>query len=141
MVTKKSCKARQKYKRRNRQKLYPVLYPLIKEKALKIATEIYGASGVEYSNEAEKSLAQIEKLGLENLYVCMAKTQYSFSDNPGLLGAPTDFHITVREIEISAGAGFIVLTTGNIMRMPGLPSLPSSEAIDIDEDGNISGLF
>src|SRR5690554_537924 len=113
----------------------------VKEKVHKIATEIYGASGVEYSVEAEKSLAQIERLDLEKLYVCMAKTQYSFSDNPGLLGAPKDFHITVREIEISAGAGFIVLTTGNIMRMPGLPSLPSSEAIDIDEDGNISGLF
>ena len=113
----------------------------IKEKVHKIATEIYGANGVEYSTEAEKSLKEIEKLGLENLYVCIAKTQYSFSDNPGLLGAPKDFHITVREIEISAGAGFIVLTTGNIMRMPGLPSLPSSEAIDIDEDGNITGLF
>lgn len=113
----------------------------IKEKVHKVATEIYGATRVEYSVEAEKSLKQIEKLDLENLYVCMAKTQYSFSDNPGLLGAPKDFHITVREIEISAGAGFVVLTTGNIMRMPGLPSLPSSEAIDIDDDGNISGLF
>jgi len=79
--------------------------------------------------------------GFKLISLYPAKTQYSFSDNPSLLGAPTDFHITVREIEISAGAGFIVLTIGNIMRMPGLPSLPSSEAIDIDEDGNISELF
>ena len=113
----------------------------VKEKVNKIATEIYGADGVEYTADAEKSLLLVEKLGLEHLPICIAKTQYSFSDNPALLGRPKGFHITVREIEIAAGAGFIVLTTGSIMRMPGLPSLPSAEAIDIDADGNITGLF
>ncbi len=113
----------------------------IKEKVEKVAREIYGADHVEYTSDAEKSLTQVEKLGLEHLPICIAKTQYSFSDDPAKLGRPTGFHITVREIEIAAGAGFIVLTTGSIMRMPGLPSLPSSEAIDIDADGNISGLF
>lgn len=113
----------------------------LKDKVEKIATNIYGATGVEYSVEAEKSLAEIERLGLENLYVCIAKTQYSFSDNPFLLGDPGRFHLTVREVEISAGAGFVVFTTGSIMRMPGLPSLPAAEAIDIDESGEITGLF
>lgn len=113
----------------------------IKDKVEKVAREIYGADHVEYTADAEKSLAQVEKLGLENLPICIAKTQYSFSDDPAKLGRPSGFHITVREIEIAAGAGFIVLTTGTIMRMPGLPSLPSSEAIDIDAEGNISGLF
>lgn len=113
----------------------------IKQKVEKVAREIYGADHVEYTADAEKSLIEIEKLGLQTLPICIAKTQYSFSDDPAKLGRPTGFHITVREIEIAAGAGFIVLTTGSIMRMPGLPSLPSAEAIDIDEEGNISGLF
>lgn len=113
----------------------------LREKVKKIATEIYGATEVEYTFEAEKSLKEIEKIGMDNLYVCIAKTQYSFSDNPALLGNPGNFRLTVREIEISAGAGFIVFTTGKIMRMPGLPSLPAAESIDIDEKGNITGLF
>ncbi len=113
----------------------------VKEKVKKLATEIYGAADVEYTADAEKSLANVAKLGLEHLPICVAKTQYSFSDNPALLGRPEGFNITVREIEIAAGAGFLVLTTGAIMRMPGLPSLPSAEAIDIDENGNITGLF
>ena len=113
----------------------------VKEKVKKLATEIYGATDVEYTSDAEKSLATVAKLGLEHLPICIAKTQYSFSDNPALLGRPEGFNITVREIEIAAGAGFLVMTTGAIMRMPGLPSLPSAEAIDIDENGNITGLF
>lgn len=120
--------------------IYPLNIP-VKEKIETVAREIYGADGVEFAAQAEKDLALIDKLGLNDLPVCIAKTQYSFSDNPGLLGRPKGFHITVREIEIAAGAGFLVPITGTIMRMPGLPTVPSSEAIDIDADGNITGLF
>lgn len=86
-------------------------------------------------------IEKIERLGLEKLPICIAKTQKSLSDNPKLLGRPKDFIVTVREIEIAAGAGFLIPITGNILRMPGLPAVPSAEAIDIDDDGNISGLF
>ena len=96
---------------------------------------------MDYNTQAKKDLKKIEKLGLEKLPVCIAKTQKSLSDNPKLLGRPKDFVITVREIEIAAGAGFVIPITGNIMRMPGLPAQPASERIDIDENGNISGLF
>lgn len=106
-----------------------------------IATKIYGAKQVEYSALAKKNLKTIANLGLEQLPVCIAKTQKSLSDNPNLLGRPKDFTITVREIEIAAGAGFLVPITGDMMRMPGLPAHPASEHINIDNDGNISGLF
>ena len=106
-----------------------------------VAKKIYGAENVEYSSTARRDLRRIAKLGLEKLPVCIAKTQKSLSDNPKLIGRPTGFTITVREIEIAAGAGFLVPITGNMMRMPGLPSTPSSERIDIDDAGEISGLF
>jgi len=106
-----------------------------------IAKNIYGADGVEYTSEAREDLKTIEKLGLNHLPVCIAKTQKSLSDNPALLGRPKGFIITVRQIEIAAGAGFVVPITGDMMRMPGLPATPSSESIDIDDEGNISGLF
>ncbi|MEM6261765.1 MAG: formate--tetrahydrofolate ligase, partial [Bacteroidota bacterium] len=106
-----------------------------------IATKIYGAKRVNYSAKAKKDLRTITDLGLDHLAICMAKTQKSLSDNPKLLGRPRDFVITVREIEIAAGAGFLIPITGNIMRMPGLPAHPASEHIDIDNEGNISGLF
>ncbi|GAA4275226.1 formate--tetrahydrofolate ligase [Aquimarina gracilis] len=106
-----------------------------------IAKEIYGAKHVDYTAKAKKDLKTIASLGLEHLPVCIAKTQKSLSDNPILLGRPKDFIITVREIEIAAGAGFLIPITGNIMRMPGLPSHPASEKITIDNEGNISGLF
>lgn len=106
-----------------------------------LAVKYYGASNVEYAAKAKKDLRRITKLGLEGLPICMAKTQKSLSDNPKLLGRPTGFTITVREIEVAAGAGFLIPITGNMMRMPGLPSVPASENIDIDEDGNISGLM
>lgn len=106
-----------------------------------VATKIYGAKNVEYSSIARRDLRRIAKLGLEKLPVCIAKTQKSLSDNPKLIGRPTGFTITVREIEIAAGAGFLVPITGNMMRMPGLPATPSSERIDIDDAGEISGLF
>ncbi|NKI32406.1 formate--tetrahydrofolate ligase [Croceivirga thetidis] len=113
----------------------------IEDKIEKIATKIYGAEYVDYNAQAKKDLKKIKTLGLEHLPVCIAKTQKSLSDNPKLLGRPKDFIITVREIEIAAGAGFVIPITGNIMRMPGLPARPASEQIDIDAKGNISGLF
>lgn len=113
----------------------------IEEKINKIATEIYGADAVEYTSKARRDLRRIDQLGLNELPVCIAKTQKSLSDNPKLLGRPVGFNLTVREIEIAAGAGFLVPITGDMMRMPGLPAIPSSEAIDIDENGSISGLF
>lgn len=113
----------------------------IEKKIETIATKIYGADGVEYLPKAQLHLKRIARLGLEKSAVCIAKTQKSLSDDPTLIGRPTGFNITVREIEIAAGAGFVVPITGDIMRMPGLPAIPSAELIDIDEHGNISGLF
>ena len=113
----------------------------IKEKINAIVTKIYGADGVDFTKEAEKEIATIEKLGLTKLPICMAKTQYSLTDDQTRLGRPTGFRITVRQVTASAGAGFIVALTGEIMKMPGLPKVPSSERIDVDENGVISGLF
>jgi formate--tetrahydrofolate ligase len=113
----------------------------VKDKIKTIATEIYGAEHVDYSSKANAQLHSISKLGLDHLPICIAKTQKSLSDNPKLLGRPKDFIITVRDIEIAAGAGFLIPITGDIMRMPGLPAHPSSEQIDINEEGEITGLF
>ena len=106
-----------------------------------IATKMYGADDVEFSPTAAKQLKKIEELNLGDMAVCIAKTQKSLSDNDKLKGRPRGFNITIREVELSSGAGFIVPIAGNIMRMPGLPSVPSAESIDIDDDGNITGLF
>jgi len=113
----------------------------IEEKIELIACEIYGADGVNYTAEAKKALALINSLGANNLPVCIAKTQYSLSDNPALLGRPKGFKLNVRDLRLSNGAGFVVVFTGDIMTMPGLPKKPSAENIDIDENGVISGLF
>ncbi len=113
----------------------------VTEKIETIATKIYGAEHVDYTSKAKADLQKIADLNLENLPICIAKTQKSLSDNPLLLGRPKDFIITVREIEIAAGAGFLIPITGDIMRMPGLPAHPASELIDISDDGEISGLF
>jgi len=113
----------------------------IKDKIGKIAREIYGAKGVQYTGKAEKEIKLLEELGLDKYPICMAKTQYSLSDNPDLAGRPEGFEITVKEVRVSAGAGFIVALTGDIMVMPGLPKIPSAEKIDIDEKGVITGLF
>ncbi len=113
----------------------------IKEKVQQIVSKIYGGRNVIYNAAAEKSIAKIEEMGLDKLPICMAKTQYSLSDNPQLLGRPKDFDVTVKEVRISAGAGFIVVLTGDIMTMPGLPKVPAAERIDIDEKGVITGLF
>jgi formate--tetrahydrofolate ligase len=113
----------------------------IKEKIEAIATRIYGADGVDYTGKASKEIANLEKLGFGKLPICMAKTQYSLTDDPKKFGRPTGFKITASSISISAGAGFIVVSTGDIMKMPGLPKVPSAEKIDVDVDGVISGLF
>ena len=113
----------------------------IKDKIEAIAKKIYHADGVDIQPNAQKQIAQLEKLGLDKVPICMAKTQYSFSDNPDLKGAPKGWRLTVRNIKISAGAGFIVALTGEIMTMPGLPPVPSAEKIDVDNTGKISGLF
>ncbi len=120
--------------------LYNTELPL-KEKIEKIAKEIYRADGVEFQNKALKALKEIEGLGFGNLPVCIAKTQYSLSDNPTLLGKPENFKITVSDMRVSAGAGFVVVLTGEIMTMPGLPKSPAALRIDCDNQGNISGLF
>jgi formate--tetrahydrofolate ligase len=122
---------------------FQVLYDLdlsIEQKIEKIATEIYRAKSVNYSGEAQTALRRVKNLGLDGLPVCIAKTQYSFSDNPDLRGAPEGFEITVKDIEIAAGAGFVVPLLGQIMRMPGLPEVPASEGMDIDANGVVSGL-
>ena len=119
--------------------LYDLAAPM-KEKIATIAREIYRADGVDYSGDAETALRRIDRLGLNSAAICMAKTQYSFSDNKELRAAPTGFRITVRDIEISAGAGFVVPICGEIMRMPGLPEVPAAEGMDIDANGVISGL-
>ena len=113
----------------------------IKEKINAIATKIYGADGVDYTPNAEKQILEIEKIGYDKLPICMAKTQYSLTDDQTKLGRPTGFKITVRNIKVSAGAGFLVALTGEIMTMPGLPKAPAAEKIDVDSTGKIAGLF
>lgn len=113
----------------------------IKEKINAIATKIYGADGVDYTVQAERDIASFEKNGFDKLPICVAKTQYSLSDDPSKLGRPTGFRITIRHLTVSAGAGFIVALAGNILKMPGLPKHPAAERIDCDENGKITGLF
>ena len=113
----------------------------IRQKVETVAKEIYRADGVNFTKAAEKALKEIASLGGDKLPVCIAKTQYSLSDDPTLLGAPTGFTITVRDLKLSNGAGFVVVYTGDIMTMPGLPKAPAAQRIDIDKQGVISGLF
>lgn len=119
---------------------YPDEYS-IKEKINAVVTKIYGGKGVNYLPAAEKQITRLAELGYDKCPVCIAKTQYSFSDDPTKLGAPEDFTVTVKNVKISAGAGFVVVLTGDIMTMPGLPKVPSAEKIDVDETGKITGLF
>ena len=119
-------------------------YPLdmsIEEKLDMICRRVYHADGVVLTPNAKKQVQQLTELGFGGLPICMAKTQYSFSDDAALLGAPKDFTVTVRNLKVSAGAGFIVALTGDIMTMPGLPKVPAAEKIDVDENGRITGLF
>jgi len=129
---------------KGKQSNYKPLYDLnlsIKEKIETIAKEIYGADGVTYDPAADNAIRKLEELGYGNMPVCMAKTQYSLSDDPNKLGRPTGFKINIREVYVSAGAGFVVAITGTIMTMPGLPKVPAAENIDVDKDGRIVGLF
>jgi formate--tetrahydrofolate ligase len=129
---------------KNRKSDYKPLYNLdisIKEKIETIAKEIYGAGTVNFADSVIKKMAELEKQGFDKLPVCMAKTQYSLSDDPALLGRPEGFTLNVRDMYVSAGAGFIVALTGNIMTMPGLPKKPAAFDIDVDENGKITGLF
>ena len=128
----------------NKESNFKVIYEdnfSITEKIEAIAKEIYGADGVNYAGNAATQIKKLEDLGFGNLPICMAKTQYSLSDNEKLLGRPSGFSITVREAYVSAGAGFIVVLTGNVMTMPGLPKKPAAYSIDVDENGMITGLF
>ena len=128
----------------NKQSNFRVLYgeeASLEEKIETIAREIYGAKGVNYSSQAKKQLAKLSELGFGTLPVCMAKTQYSLSDDPTLLGRPENFEISVREAYVSAGAGFVVVLTGTVMTMPGLPKKPAAYNIDVEENGKITGLF
>ena len=123
---------------------YHPIYPdemSLKEKIHTVATEIYGADGVTYAPAAAKALARFEDMGFGRLPVCMAKTQYSLSDDQNKLGRPTGFTINVRDVYVSAGAGFVVALTGAIMTMPGLPKNPAADGIDVDDSGKITGLF
>ena len=128
----------------NKESHYHPLYPdelSLKEKIETIAKEIYGARGVVYEPAAEKQLAKIEAMGFGTFPVCMAKNQYSLSDDAKKLGRPEDFDIHIREVYVSAGAGFVVALTGAVMTMPGLPKVPAANHIDVTEDGKITGLF
>ncbi|NLI89831.1 MAG: formate--tetrahydrofolate ligase [Epulopiscium sp.] len=127
-------------KESNFQPLYDLELP-IEEKIETIAKEIYGANGIIITPKAQKSINKLNEIGLSNLPICMAKNQYSLSDDPALLGRPTDFTITISDIRVSAGAGFIVALTGDVMTMPGLPKKPAANSIDVDKDGKITGLF
>ena len=113
----------------------------IQTKIEKVVTKIYGGKGVTFLPQAKNALKEIESLGYGNLPICIAKTQYSFSDDPTLLGAPEGFVVTVRNLKVCAGAGFVVVYTGDILTMPGLPKVPAAENIDVDENGKITGLF
>ncbi len=128
----------------NKESKFKTLYPdemSLEDKVNEVATKIYGAKGVTYSPAAKKAMDKITSMGFGKLPVCMAKTQYSLSDDQTKLGRPTDFEINVREVYVSAGAGFVVVVTGAIMTMPGLPKQPAAYGIDVDETGNITGLF
>ena len=113
----------------------------LKDKIETIAKNIYGADGVTYAPAAKKMLAKIEEMGYGNLPICMAKNQYSLSDDATKLGRPTGFTINIREVYVNTGAGFVVALTGNVMTMPGLSKTPAAFNIDVDDDGNITGLF
>ena len=113
----------------------------LKDKILSLTEKIYGGADVNYTATAEKQIAEITELGFSSLPVCMAKTQYSLSDNPALFGAPSGFTLTVRNVKVSNGAGFVVILTGDVMTMPGLPKKPAAENIDVKSDGKIVGLF
>ena len=113
----------------------------IEEKIEAIVKKVYGGNGIVVTPQAKKQIAELTALGFDKMPICVAKTQYSFSDDPTKLGAPEGFDVTIKNVKVSAGAGFIVVLTGDIMTMPGLPKVPAAERIDVDENGKITGLF
>ena len=113
----------------------------IEDKIEAVVQKVYGGNGIAVLPNAKKQIAQLTELGFDKLPICIAKTQYSFSDDPTKLGAPDNFTVTIKNVKVSAGAGFIVVMTGDILTMPGLPKSPAAERIDVDENGKISGLF
>ena len=113
----------------------------IAEKIEAVVRRVYHGAGISVSDEVKKKMDRLTELGFANLPVCIAKTQYSFSDDPSLLGAPENFTVRVKDVRVSAGAGFLVVLTGDILTMPGLPKRPAAEQIDVDDDGKIHGLF
>ena len=113
----------------------------IEEKIEAIVKKVYGGNGITVMPNAKKQIAQLTELGFDKMPVCIAKTQYSFSDDPTKLGAPENFTVTIKNVKVSAGAGFIVVLTGDILTMPGLPKQPAAERIDVDKNGKITGLF
>ena len=119
----------------------PIMFDELALKIEKIAKKVYGAEQVDFTRKAKLQIKKYKRLGWDNLGICMAKTQYSVSDNPKLLGRPTGFTITIRELRPSIGAGFIVALTGDVMTMPGLPKRPAALNMNIDKDGNAEGLF
>jgi formate--tetrahydrofolate ligase len=128
----------------DKNKQFSFVYDLgqpLRSKIEDVVSKIYGGKGVNYTSSAAKEIDRLESLGFGSIPICIAKTQYSFSDEPSLLGAPSDFKITVQKVKVSAGAGFVVVYTGDIMTMPGLPKSPAAENIDVDEQGRITGLF
>jgi formate--tetrahydrofolate ligase len=127
-------------KKSNLKFLYDLNLP-IKKKLEIISKEMYGASGVVYSEKAEKDIARLEKIGFKNLPICVSKTQSSLTDNPKILGRPKDFQIHIREVSVSAGAGFIIAFSGKLITMPGLPKFPNALNIDITDEGKVTGLF
>ena len=114
---------------------------MLKEKIEALVRKVYGGDGIILTPNAKKQIEKLTELGFDKVPVCVAKTQYSFSDNPALLGAPENFTVTIKNVKVSAGAGFIVVMTGDILTMPGLPKVPAAEKIDVDEQGKIIGLF
>ena len=136
--------ARQVLKLTEQPAAFRFIYPddmSLKDKINSVVQNVYSGEGTDYLPAASKELDRLEQLGYGRLPVCLAKTQYSFSDNPALLGRPHGFRVTVKSVRLAAGAGFVVALTGDIMTMPGLPKIPAAESIDVDENGKISGLF
>ena len=126
---------------KNKYSIVEIMLLEIEDKIRAVVQRVYGGRDINITADAKKQIKKIKELGYDKLPICIAKTQYSFSDDQKKLGAPEDFEVTIRNVKVSAGAGFIVVLTGDIMTMPGLPKVPAAENIDVDDEGKITGLF